>query len=88
MDVVVQLFASVDPYQSADDAAFGDWHLTQIEAGRAIVFQLAWPAPTLTSGTEYHLIADVVGYEHVAGVPSGSTVTSDWLPLTGTITGC
>ena len=88
MDVVVQLFTSVDAYQSPDDAAFGDWDVSEIEAGRSAVFELAWPAPALTSGTEYHVIADVVGYEHVAGVPSGSTVTSDWLPLSGTITGC
>ena len=44
MDLIVRLYASLDAYHSSDDRNFPDWHLVEMEPGRATVFQLGWRA--------------------------------------------
>jgi hypothetical protein len=79
----VRLFFSTDDtYQSTDLGSPTHRDVT-VASAHSIMYKTTWRVPSgLVSGQEYYVIVYVVGT-----TTSGGWV-EDWIPLTGTVTGC
>ncbi|HTJ36260.1 MAG TPA: matrixin family metalloprotease [Dactylosporangium sp.] len=86
----VSLYFSTDStFDLGSDIYAGDFDTSLVAAGSKL-HSRAWKVPALTSGTKYYTILYVTMWKPAATGASvdPATMSSDWIPLRGTITGC
>lgn len=89
MEVTVAAYISTDDVFGSTDHASADYDNYSIGAGKTLLIRDQWTMPTILAGTQQlHVILRVVAVEDTPGAPSPDSVTTDWLPLVGTLTTC
>jgi hypothetical protein len=89
MDVSVAAYFSVDDVWGSTDQESVDYDQYSIAAGKTLLIRDQWTIPTMLVGTQQlHVILRVVAVEDTPGAPPANSVTTDWLPLVGTLTTC
>ena len=87
--VTKQLWFSNDlTWQEADAVSSGS-HTDDVPAGHSVLYGMTFTVPTLVGGAK-HVILRVISQSDSDGdgVTEGDTVSSDWIPLRGTVTPC
>jgi hypothetical protein len=87
--VTKQLWFSNDlTWQEADAVSSGS-HTDDVPAGHSVLYGMTFTVPTLVGGAK-HVILRVISQSdsNGDGVTEGDTVSSDWIPLRGTVTPC
>jgi|tagenome__1003787_1003787.scaffolds.fasta_scaffold20971262_5 hypothetical protein len=87
--VTKELWFSNDlTWQEADAVSTGS-HTDDVPAGHSVLYGMTFKVPTLVGGAK-HVILRVISQSDSDGdgITEGDTVSSDWIPLRGTVTPC
>jgi hypothetical protein len=90
MNVTVAAYFSISDTWEGTDMGAVDYDNYTIAAGKTALIGDHWTMPSMQVGTQrLHLILRVVATKDTPGeAPPANSVTTDWLPLYGTITTC
>jgi hypothetical protein len=90
MNVTVGAWFSTDDVWDWDDHEAVDYDSFTISAGKTALFGDHWTMPSMLVGTQHlYVILRVIATKDTPGsAPPADSVTTDWLPLYGTVTTC
>jgi hypothetical protein len=90
MQVTVQAWFSTDDVWTESDHASVDYDVYTVATGKTVLIGDHWTMPSMQVGTlQIHVILRVVALQYTPGsAPPANSVTTDWLPLDGTVTTC